>query len=198
MEDKIIVAIPSEAPGGLEAGLSGHFGHCAIFTLVTLDKTGKIGEVSLLENLPHEEGGCLAPVNMLAKENVRVLIAGGMGMRPLMGFNSAGIEVFFNNNLDRVDNVVAALVEGKLPRFSSDNACGGHGGGHGGCGGHYRRETAISTQYGVNLPPVLSDVYARRNRSDSNQESLTGRFLACPAALMFTFSLFHFDYCLTT
>ena len=132
--DKYIVAVPSAAPGGLESETSGHFGHCDVFTLVTIED-GKIGEVALQPNIPHEQGGCLAPVNMLAQRNVRALIAGGMGMRPLMGFNSAGIEVFYNNGIDRVDELVGAFVRGQLPRFSVDNACGGHGA-QGGCGGH--------------------------------------------------------------
>ncbi len=134
MADKYIVAIPSVAPGGLEAEVSGHFGHCDVFTLVTLEG-GKIGEVELHANIEHEQGGCLAPVTMLARKSVNALIAGGMGMRPLIGFNDAGIEVFFNNGLDRVDSLIGAFVKRQLPRFSRENVCGG-GGAPGGCGGH--------------------------------------------------------------
>jgi predicted Fe-Mo cluster-binding NifX family protein len=134
MSDKYIVAIPSAAPGGLGAEASGHFGHCDVFTLVTIED-GKIGEVALQQNIAHEQGGCMAPVNMLAQKNVNALIAGGMGMRPLMGFNNAGIQVFFNNGLDRVDAIIGAFVGGQLPMFLLENACGG-GGAPGGCGGH--------------------------------------------------------------
>jgi len=124
MSEKLIIALPSDAPGGLEAELSGHFGHCQLFTLVTLEN-GKISEVALLPNVPHEQGGCMAPVNHLAQNGVKVLIAGGMGMRPLMGFSSVGIEVFHHNGHTMVAQAVAALLEGYLPRFSQDNTCGG-------------------------------------------------------------------------
>jgi predicted Fe-Mo cluster-binding NifX family protein len=134
MESKYIVAVPSVAPGGMDAETSGHFGHCDIFTLVTIED-GRIGDISLQQNIPHEQGGCLAPVTMLAERDVKALIAGGMGMRPLMGFNSVGIEVFFNNGIDRVDALISAFVQGQLPRFSQDNACGG-GDHHDGCDGH--------------------------------------------------------------
>lgn len=134
MADDFIVAVPSEAPGGLEARTSGHFGHCDVFTLVTIED-GKIGEVSLQQNVGHEQGGCMAPVTLLASRNVKALIAGGMGMRPLAGFGSVGIQVFFNNGLDRVGDVVGAFASGQLPRFSQNNVCGG-GGNPGGCGGH--------------------------------------------------------------
>jgi predicted Fe-Mo cluster-binding NifX family protein len=132
MSEKFIVAVPSNEPGGLEAELAGHFGHCAIFTLVTIED-GRVGDVSVLENIPHIQGGCMAPVNHLASNRVKFLVAGGMGMRPLMGFNSVGIEIFHNNGLTRVGDVVTALTEGRLPRFSQENTCGGgaddhHGG----------------------------------------------------------------------
>ena len=133
MADKYVIAVPSVAPGGLDAEVSGHFGHCDVFTLVTIED-GKIGGVALQQNIAHEQGGCLAPVTMLAQKSVKALIAGGMGMRPLIGFNDAGIEVFFNNGLDRVDRLIGAFVQGQLPRFSQDNVCGG--GNPGGCGGH--------------------------------------------------------------
>ena len=138
MPDKQIVAIPSNEPGGLEAELSAHFGHCGIFTLITFED-GNMGEVSLLHNIPHQQGGCMAPVNHLAQNGVKILVAGGMGMRPLMGFNSVGIEVFHNNGLARVGDVVTALTEGKLSKFTVDNTCGGgeaHGHNVGGCGSH--------------------------------------------------------------
>ncbi len=132
MNEKYTVAVPSAAPGGLEAETSGHFGHCDVFTLVTIEN-GRIGEIALQPNGAHEQGGCMAPVMMLARRNVKALIAGGMGMRPLAGFNSVGIDVFFNNGLNRVDSVINAFVNGELPKFQRENVCGG---GQGFCGGH--------------------------------------------------------------
>jgi predicted Fe-Mo cluster-binding NifX family protein len=138
MSEKMIVALPTSAPGGLGAELSGHFGHCDVFTLVTLD-AGQIENVAVQQNVPHEQGGCMAPVMLLAECGAKALVAGGMGMRPLMGFNSVGIEVFFNNGLTTVEDAVAAFSRGQLPRFTQDYTCGGGGQDHshgGGCGGH--------------------------------------------------------------
>jgi len=134
MDEKLTVAVPSMAPGGLEAGLSGHFGHCDVFTMVSIEQ-GKIGEVKLLGNIPHEQGGCMAPVNLLAQAGANALIAGGMGMRPLMGFSSVGIRVYHSNGNERVDRAVSDFIEGRLPEFGKDNVCGGGGAHHGGCGG---------------------------------------------------------------
>jgi predicted Fe-Mo cluster-binding NifX family protein len=119
-----IVAIPSSHPGGLHAALGAHFGHCDLYTLVKIAE-GKVAEVATLPNVPHEQGGCMAPVNHLAQNGVQVLIAGGMGMRPLMGFNQVGIEVLFGGKAQTVEEAVDALLQGRLPRFTTEFTCSG-------------------------------------------------------------------------
>ncbi|MDR3672028.1 MAG: NifB/NifX family molybdenum-iron cluster-binding protein [Holophaga sp.] len=118
------IAIPSDLPGGLGAGVGAHFGHCDLYTLVDL-KEGLIAQVSTLPTIPHEQGGCLAAVHHLASNGVTVLIAGGMGLRPLMGFNQASIEVYRGAESPTVEAAVKALINGDLERFSQENTCGG-------------------------------------------------------------------------
>jgi predicted Fe-Mo cluster-binding NifX family protein len=109
----------------MDAALGAHFGHCAMYTLVSVEE-GRINEVQVVPNVPHQQGGCMAPVQYLAGQGVKQLIAGGMGYRPLMGFKQVGIDVFYGGGLESVGEAVNALVEGKLPQFSQDNTCGGH------------------------------------------------------------------------
>jgi len=123
-----VIAIPSSQPGGLDAPLGAHFGHCDLYTLVTVNGD-RIEDVKVIPNVPHQQGGCMAPVNYLAQQGVSELIAGGMGMRPLMGFNQAGIEVFFGGNAQTVGEAVNAALSGSLPRFGQEHTCGGGGGG---------------------------------------------------------------------
>jgi predicted Fe-Mo cluster-binding NifX family protein len=118
------IAIPSNLPGGLEAQVGTHFGHCEIYTVVDV-KEGQVTQVSTLPNVPHQQGGCLAPVHHLAQNGVTILISGGMGLRPLMGFNQAGIEVFRGNGEPSVDAAVKALIAGGLERFAREFTCGG-------------------------------------------------------------------------
>ena len=122
--DKIIIAVPSNAPGGLDAGIGAHFGHCDLYTLVEV-QDNEMGEVTTLPNVPHQQGGCMAPVQHLADNGVGVLIAGGMGMRPLMGFNQVGIDVFFGADAPDVRTAVEALMGGRLKRFTPEFTCGG-------------------------------------------------------------------------
>jgi predicted Fe-Mo cluster-binding NifX family protein len=118
------IAIPSSLPGGLAAGVGAHFGHCDLYTLVDL-KEGLIDQVSILPSIPHEQGGCLAAVNHLASNGVTVLIAGGMGLRPLMGFNQASIEVYRGAESLTVEAAVKALINGDLECFTREFTCGG-------------------------------------------------------------------------
>ena len=50
-----IVAVPSELPGGLDASVGAHFGHCELYTLITLND-GQISAVNVIPNVPHEQG----------------------------------------------------------------------------------------------------------------------------------------------
>lgn len=123
------IAIPSSAPGGLDATVGAHFGHCDLYTIVDI-KNGAVEEVSTLPNVPHQQGGCLAPVNHLASHGVTVLIAGGMGLRPLTGFNQAGIEVFRGSEAPNVEAAVQSFLRGELAQFTREFTCGGHQHGH--------------------------------------------------------------------
>ncbi|MCF8040700.1 MAG: NifB/NifX family molybdenum-iron cluster-binding protein [Desulfarculaceae bacterium] len=121
-----LVALPSNAPGGMDAGLGAHFGHCDLYTLVEVED-GQIKDTKVVPNVPHQQGGCMAPVQYLAGQGVKVLIAGGMGMRPLMGFNQVGIDVYFGGESTTVNEAVQALLQGNLPRFTQQFTCGGGG-----------------------------------------------------------------------
>jgi predicted Fe-Mo cluster-binding NifX family protein len=121
-----LIAVPSEHPGGLDARLGAHFGHCDLYTLVAV-KDAAVKTVSVVPNVPHQQGGCMAPVNYLAGHGVKKLIAGGMGLRPLMGFNQVGIEVYHGGSAPTVGMAIEAIIAGKLPQFSQEHTCGGGG-----------------------------------------------------------------------
>ena len=119
------IAFPTQLPGGVEANLSGHFGRCDIFTLVTLEDSGD-ATVRLIENGPHHEGGCGSLVDVLADAGARILVAQGMGARPLQGFEQAGIMVLQSGGAQTVKEALEGALEGKLQRFSSSAVCSQH------------------------------------------------------------------------
>jgi len=122
---RIRVAVPSQGVGGLDGERSGHFGHCDCFTLVDL-MAGEIVEISIVDNPPHEQGGCLRPVELLAGHGVEALIVAGMGARPLQGFNDAGIAVYFESETPGIGAVIGMMTRGELPRMDARHVCGGH------------------------------------------------------------------------
>lgn len=111
--------------GGLEAERSGHFGRCDCFTVLIYDKDKKFKGVEMIENPPHVEGGCLAPVNILASKKVNAIVVVGIGGRPLAGFQSAGIEVLVSDG-SRVKDVKENYENGKVSAISAGHVCGGH------------------------------------------------------------------------
>lgn len=125
----VSVAVPSEAPGGLDAAPSAHFGHCAAYTVATVN-AGVISDVRVVLNAGHEHGNCLAPVEELAGMGVNALIAGGMGMRPLNGLQQAGIKVFYSAGLLSVRAVLEAFAQKKLVPFGEESLCKGNCGHH--------------------------------------------------------------------
>jgi len=125
--DKGRIAIPSMQEGGLDGKRAGHFGHCDTFTLVDV-KDGIIEKISTIANQSHVQGGCMVPVNLLADNQVNALIVGGIGMRPLMGFRQAGIDVYHDDQRQDIRPVVEDLIAGKLPIIADNEVCGGGGG----------------------------------------------------------------------
>ncbi len=122
------IAVPSLENGGLEGMRAGHFGHCDVFTLIDVEN-GEIKQVSTIQNEEHSQGGCMVPVQLLAKNKVNVLVVGGIGLRPLMGFNQFNIDVYHEAERGEIKPVVEDLIAGKLKIIQNDQVCGG-GQGH--------------------------------------------------------------------
>ena len=120
-----IIAVLSNLPGGIDVGVSPHFGQCDVYTLIEVS-CGHIEDVTIMPSLPHQHGGCLEPVRMLADKKVTVIVTGGMGMRPLIGFKNAGICVYqANTNLSVLDAVISVL-DSTAKEFIPAHACGAH------------------------------------------------------------------------
>jgi predicted Fe-Mo cluster-binding NifX family protein len=123
MQDTVI-AIPSMSPGGLDAYRSGHFGRCDAFTLVEI-KAGQVLGDRVVPNVEHTEGGCLVPVQLLSGAGATSVVVAGIGMRPLMGFQSAGIAVMVGPG-QRVRDVVQAFLAGAVRPIADADVCGAH------------------------------------------------------------------------
>lgn len=116
------VAIPTLGKGGLDCERSGHFGHCDCFTVVDVED-GQVGAVSVIDNPPHEEGGCMRPVGILADAGIDAIVAVGMGMRPMQGFAAAGITVLHDAESPTVGAAAERVAAGQLEAMGPEHAC---------------------------------------------------------------------------
>jgi predicted Fe-Mo cluster-binding NifX family protein len=119
--NKVRIAIPSVSPGGLNAVSSGHFGHCDQFTIINVEGQ-KIMDVDVIDNVSHVQGGCMVPVNLLAENGVQILLVNGIGMRPLMGFQQAGIKIY-GGAVGTVEFVVNEFLQGNLSPVGENDVC---------------------------------------------------------------------------
>jgi predicted Fe-Mo cluster-binding NifX family protein len=128
MKSSFMLAVPSNNPGGLAAGISGHFGHCDLFTLITIQE-GKIASVDTVANLEHGAGGCVAPVHLLRDKGVGAIVVGGLGARPMQAFADAGIAVYYadQSSLKDVEAAASGLLAGQFPQMRPDQVCKGDG-----------------------------------------------------------------------
>jgi uncharacterized protein (DUF302 family)/predicted Fe-Mo cluster-binding NifX family protein len=124
-EAPVRFAVPTDGDGGLEAPRCAHFGRADSFTLVDVVE-GVVVAATVLENGPHEHGGCGSIVNRLAAAGVGVVIAGGMGGGPRAGFEAASIPVFFDVASPTPRAAVEAYLAGVQESFGDDHQCAGH------------------------------------------------------------------------
>ncbi|MCG7850335.1 MAG: NifB/NifX family molybdenum-iron cluster-binding protein [ANME-2 cluster archaeon] len=117
------VCIPSFKPGGLNAPVSEHFGHCEIFTLADIDGD-KIKDAWPLSNEYEGEHSCEIPVQRILNEKVECMIVGGIGRGPMMGFQQLGIKVYSGAS-GTVEDTLNQFIEGALKPAGNENLCQG-------------------------------------------------------------------------
>lgn len=118
------VVIPSESPGGLDAAPCGHFGHCPMFTLLTV-KNGVVLAADSLVNSHADCRNCHAPVRFLWNQGITDLLVHKMGVFPLRLLNGLGVSVYFAPRMKTVRRVADAFLGNRLREFRFEDACNG-------------------------------------------------------------------------
>lgn len=127
--DKIMkIVIPSA-----ENKLCGHFGHCEYFTFVEVNPETK--EILSIEKKVPEEGISCQSANWIATQGANVVLAGGMGGRPMAIFAQNGVKIVAGCPELEIETVVNQYMNNTLS--VGENACGGE---HHHCHGHNHGE----------------------------------------------------------
>ena len=126
--DRIVLAVPSTGDGGIQGQRCEHFGTCDRFTIAEI-ANGEVGDVRVIDNVPHEEGGCLQPVQLLVENGVTAVIVVAIGPKSIEGLELAGISVYFDDKLPYVAQAVGSVRTGRAKLMDAGNACQGCSGG---------------------------------------------------------------------
>ena len=123
------IAIPTA-----DGKLCPHFGHCEAFTFAEIDEATK--EIKTIEQKIPEDGISCQSAAWIAEQGAQIVLAGGMGGRPLQMFANCGVEVITGCPEENIEIVLKAFLEQNL--ITGENSCGGehhhcHGHGEGHC-----------------------------------------------------------------
>jgi predicted Fe-Mo cluster-binding NifX family protein len=115
------IALPS-----FENQIDGHFGHCAYYTIFTVNDNKEIVDEATVAS--PQGCGCKSNIaQTLSTMGVTVMLAGNIGGGAIHVLNNSGIEVIRGCSGD-VRNVAQAWLEGTL--LDSGETCHSHGDGH--------------------------------------------------------------------
>lgn len=121
------VCIPVQEDVGFDSPVYSHFGSAPMFLLVDTED-GTI--TTLVNHNEHHAHGMCQPLAALAGHPVEAIVVGGIGRGALMKLEAGGIKVYMGE-VATVSDAVLGLKAGTLRRVTAEDACGGHGGGHG-------------------------------------------------------------------
>ena len=123
--DKIMkIVIPSK-----EEKLCGHFGHCEYFTFAEVNPETK--EIISIEKKVPEDGISCQSASWISSQGANLVLAGGMGGRPLQIFAQNGAKVVVGCPELEVEEVINQYFNDTLS--TGENSCGGE---HHHCHGH--------------------------------------------------------------
>ena len=127
--DKIMkIVIPSA-----DEKLCGHFGHCEYFTFVEINPETK--EIISIEKKVPEEGISCQSASWIATQGANIILAGGMGGRPMAIFAQNGVKVIAGCPELEIETVVNQFLNDSLAL--GEKSCGGE---HHHCHGHNHGE----------------------------------------------------------
>ncbi len=114
------LCIPSTGDGGLDAGVSAHFGRAPTFTMYDTESES----VKVVENGGTHRGGSESPPVLVAREGADVLVCGNLGRKAVDRFQENGIEVY-SNATGTVREAIRAWDAGRLTDATEvDDPCG--------------------------------------------------------------------------
>ena len=124
MNKKIV--FPTNEAEGLRSRRGAHFGRANFYTVVEIDASGSVTDVTVVKNGGHSDGGCANAVQNICDLGADVLVVSGIGGSPLKGFMQRGLPVYFDNASASVGESVVAFVQHRLQPMAPELSCTHH------------------------------------------------------------------------
>lgn len=121
----LLVAVPSELPGGLRSPFFTHAGRCSCFTIVRVTAE----RLEVLDVLVNPRGhGCRSPevLEALRQRGVRIILMEMGGRRLVQSLLAAGVQPYrLTVPVSTVEEAVRAFISGYAQALTVDQACPG-------------------------------------------------------------------------
>ena len=119
------ITLPTMKNDGLSAKRRAHFGKATFYTAITV-LDGIVQEVSVYKNPGHSTGGCANAVANIQALGCDALIVSGIGGEPLKKFLAVGIDVYFDDKNESVEDALRDFLAGKTAKIDPNHSCGHH------------------------------------------------------------------------
>ena len=116
------LVFPTNENEGYLSKRGAHFGKARFYTIVTIED-GVIKDVEGVANPGHNSGACQNAITNILSLNPDALIVGGIGGRPAQGFAEAGLDVYFDQVSQTVQDSIKLFLDGKLQKLEGQGTC---------------------------------------------------------------------------
>ena len=119
------IIFPTMKDDGIAAKRGAHFGRANFYTAVVVED-GIVKDVSVQKNPGHNTGGCGDAVRNIQELGCNKLVVSGIGGEPLKKFLAVGIEVYFDDKNDTVEDALRDFLAGKTAKIDPNHSCSHH------------------------------------------------------------------------
>jgi len=119
------IIFPTMKDDGIAAKRGAHFGRANFYTAVVVED-GIVKDVSVQKNPGHNTGGCGDAVANIQALGCDKLVVSGIGGEPLKKFLAVGIEVYFDDKNESVEDALRDFLAGKTKKIDPNHSCSHH------------------------------------------------------------------------
>jgi predicted Fe-Mo cluster-binding NifX family protein len=119
------IIFPTNKDDGIGAKRGAHFGRANFYTAVVVID-GIVQEVSAHKNPGHTTGGCANAVANIQALGCDALVVSGIGGEPLKKFLAVGIDVYFDDKNESVEDALRDFIAGKTAKIDPNHSCASH------------------------------------------------------------------------